>query len=244
MRPTGVASELLLSDGDAPRQRHRRERHERWKGSGLGDGHRRGGEIVRRGQARAGVLSRRGLRPANGSQPDDPAEVPGRRAPEGLRGQQQGRGEAGKEGGQAVAGRGGEGSVREVRDERRFPVVAVLGHTERARRRGEVVRRVFTKAGLPTYHQLRSRVGVRVDPVRVGVHGLQHGQRVHRVAGHVRDSDVAPGVHLHIQAGVPHRLPREHTGALHIHRARHRRRRRLRVLRRFQAERAGAARQG
>ena len=40
-----------------------------------------------------------GLRPANASQPNDPAEVPGRRAPEGLRGQQQGRGEAGQEGG-------------------------------------------------------------------------------------------------------------------------------------------------
>ena len=47
-----------------------------------------------------------------------------------------------------MAGRGGEGSVREVRDERRFPVAAAFGIPSE-RRRGEVVRRVFTKAGLP-----------------------------------------------------------------------------------------------
>ena len=52
--------------------------------SGSGDGHRRGGAIVRRGQARDGVLSRRGFRPANASQPNDPAEVPGRRPLEGF----------------------------------------------------------------------------------------------------------------------------------------------------------------
>ena len=61
----------------------------------------------------------------------------------------------------------------------------VYRHTERERHRGEMVRRVHPKAGLADGHQLRSRVGVRVDPVRLGVHGLQHGQRVHRVAGHV-----------------------------------------------------------